>query len=1153
MVEVDLPPAGWREAVSSAMNVALEDEPLTGPRQRVESLPWAVIRLPQGGAVGYTPMICCRPATGGEALHGLRVNVRASELARRRVVGPAVWFTSTRGEHLFKLLRPETVSRSPVPLSSDAFTGFGMRDAVTHNGEVRQATTVLLEKTIPEFAEDITQIHNMPSNGRDLRVRMKAAGINMRYLGHVQDALWRETEGTSFSDVNDRRRVVRQILYVEMVARTVKNQIRYSLRGINDLDDRRHRQIVVHYLNAILGNGKEADAFWRVHVIVAMRAKFGKVITGYHAKSTTGSKGISAADWKDLEGRDAYLRDLRVNISMPALVQSLQSGLGIVITVSATLRVQQWRFGDSNEIFTLDDIVSLTPEVSRAVCDHDVLLDSVRDIVGRHDPEAEGGSLSLERARMFHNCVCEVFGPDSEESASSAAELAVFEKHAGNIKNAVESVEHVAEVVSASGVFQDDVTVGIHYALGCLHEDHGDLKSAVEEFQLALRDARVLYGEAISLAVVADGEEGVTLTDGLMSSSYKKVGSDRFILVVIDKLMHLHGLMGNRATAFDLAREAHAELQTFGVPDDDAACVAVFGLPVPLVLCLPLFTFDYMGTIPDGAETTTIGESFEVPVELVSLARERRTSFALSVGAGALGAHSTEAIAMTAKLWEAPTARFDLSRLSSLVLQRDRRKLVARSPLSQQRPSLPESSRLTAAELVATHPHLRRLPCRRCLADGKAEEAALSCDHGLQWASWPIGTYTVAFQLAEMGGASGRTQDLRLRGHVLIGVDNDEFGLAAATSFLKTPAKFSVRLEKSAVETDIWKADGAHVVSATKEAVTVGDSVLLCDRWHAQHTVAAEEIARDEWLVENPSSQEGAEPPLITPVRMCRSAGSATTGTTTTDTTVSSWSEPLQVEFDEGVETIGLARGTRTVPCVYREGTTTVGGTRNQVSVWNSFEVPGEVTAFRAHIHMTSPAVDSTTTNFVVMVGILTPKDTVAMLKAAIAQQQAVGDSATAGAAAGIIHSRSLRSSENEKMAKLRRWLDEIDPSGALRKVERGRIEPMRLDVSEGFDTELFSEYKDRLAANPSLLQDDAKEEETSSEIATQNSSSGKSDEEKTPEELVQEVLEAYRRKFASSGMPPASVDAAMAGLRGSITAATPKVALIAMRNGISS
>lgn len=58
------------------------------------------------------------------------------------------------GDMLCKMLRPELVLSNPVPLSSDAFSGFQATDPSfrKHNSEVKEATIRLLTHAIPDLA-----------------------------------------------------------------------------------------------------------------------------------------------------------------------------------------------------------------------------------------------------------------------------------------------------------------------------------------------------------------------------------------------------------------------------------------------------------------------------------------------------------------------------------------------------------------------------------------------------------------------------------------------------------------------------------------------------------------------------------------------------------------------------------------------------------------------------------------------------------------------------------------------------------------------------------------------------------------------------------------------------------------------------------------
>ena len=60
--------------------------------------------------------------------------------------------------HLCQLLRPEAVAESPVALSADAFSGWGIQDAATHNLHARAATTWVQERAVGSVVATLKKI-----------------------------------------------------------------------------------------------------------------------------------------------------------------------------------------------------------------------------------------------------------------------------------------------------------------------------------------------------------------------------------------------------------------------------------------------------------------------------------------------------------------------------------------------------------------------------------------------------------------------------------------------------------------------------------------------------------------------------------------------------------------------------------------------------------------------------------------------------------------------------------------------------------------------------------------------------------------------------------------------------------------------------------
>lgn len=98
-----------------------------------------------------------------------------------------------KGQHLYKLLRPELVRSNDVPLSSDAFSawGIGDRESVI---EVQQATYRLFNVVIPELRDAIDKLPVDSFNEQQLITMMHQAGVNVRHLGRLRTnmSVWRE-------------------------------------------------------------------------------------------------------------------------------------------------------------------------------------------------------------------------------------------------------------------------------------------------------------------------------------------------------------------------------------------------------------------------------------------------------------------------------------------------------------------------------------------------------------------------------------------------------------------------------------------------------------------------------------------------------------------------------------------------------------------------------------------------------------------------------------------------------------------------------------------------------------------------------------------------------------------------------------------------
>ncbi|KAH3763191.1 Histidine kinase [Pelomyxa schiedti] len=176
-----------------------------------------------------------------------------------RVMPPEAPKEGIKNAHLFRLLRPEFVKSFHTPLCSDAFSSFVQHHKhQKHNTEIVEATVFLKEVVIPRFAEELSMsVSQFLSSGQSLyQFRLTEAmhrrGINMRFT----DLVRMHATGTD----------CKTLLFVEMVARVIKNNIRAKLRQVMErlklpLEEP-YRRVIVDYMNLVLGSSEESAEFW---------------------------------------------------------------------------------------------------------------------------------------------------------------------------------------------------------------------------------------------------------------------------------------------------------------------------------------------------------------------------------------------------------------------------------------------------------------------------------------------------------------------------------------------------------------------------------------------------------------------------------------------------------------------------------------------------------------------------------------------------------------------------------------------------------------------------------------------------------------------------------------------------------------------------
>ena len=149
----------------------------------------------------------------------------------------------------YLLFRPEFLRDYSIPLSSDAFSGFGSIDKAIHDAEVVEAGNYLYQNVIPNFAKNelVTQINVEDFTEVRLTEILHRSGINCRHLGLVR------------KEVPPHFELMKKLLLTEIIARTLSQLLREFLR--NEMKEikiaRQHpyNNLVLKFINCVFPKG----------------------------------------------------------------------------------------------------------------------------------------------------------------------------------------------------------------------------------------------------------------------------------------------------------------------------------------------------------------------------------------------------------------------------------------------------------------------------------------------------------------------------------------------------------------------------------------------------------------------------------------------------------------------------------------------------------------------------------------------------------------------------------------------------------------------------------------------------------------------------------------------------------------------------------
>eukprot|EP01122_Echinamoeba_exundans_P007904 TRINITY_DN2521_c0_g1_i1.p1 TRINITY_DN2521_c0_g1~~TRINITY_DN2521_c0_g1_i1.p1 ORF type:complete len:1209 (+),score=237.81 TRINITY_DN2521_c0_g1_i1:47-3628(+) len=183
------------------------------------------------------------------------------------------------GRILYKLLRPELVTRYEKPLSSDALTGWGKRDpdSKLHNAEVVEATRHLLLEIIPKFVSDVLSSDFDIRTLENIPAVMKQRGINVRHLGLVRNLI------VTLKNTDEAARVSRLFL-IEMFARLLKSRVqedwRRTVRSHYHINNELCKEHALDLLNSFLDfQSPDAIRYWSTEAKQRLLIKFKGALT----------------------------------------------------------------------------------------------------------------------------------------------------------------------------------------------------------------------------------------------------------------------------------------------------------------------------------------------------------------------------------------------------------------------------------------------------------------------------------------------------------------------------------------------------------------------------------------------------------------------------------------------------------------------------------------------------------------------------------------------------------------------------------------------------------------------------------------------------------------------------------------------------------
>lgn len=399
-------------------------------------------------------------------------NERAQLIAGFPIHGDALFTRWNASSAMFLLLRPELVHSNGVPLSSDAWSVFQENDPArdTNNAEVVAATQRLVASLIPAFAASLNGRVETPVSHRDFADMMHRRGINVRFMGYLRALVQPQH--------------LRSFLLTEMLSRTIKEEVRTTLRTLMQYPDHVRRRKIVDHFNTVFGARRESWGYWAYDVKVRLQHKF--------------CYGLTAE-----EARPEY--DLRKDILLFPLLKRVCAVTGVSFKIGAYNRLFDHPFlFDSPTPLSYADLEGFTHTtkntsvlceelsalITQAVVEDEQPTQRALEQTG--NPQVLTAFQALLQLKI-HRHIEAVLGADSKEAVASHYALAHRHLASGNTLLALEAaIKGFSYAEVLFGVFSE-VTLQGAVDLGQVYQRMGALPRAVEYYRRALTIVKGLY------------------------------------------------------------------------------------------------------------------------------------------------------------------------------------------------------------------------------------------------------------------------------------------------------------------------------------------------------------------------------------------------------------------------------------------------------------------------------------------------------------------------------------------------------------------------------------------------------------------------------------------------------------------------------------